>query len=141
MIFRAVWSWAAIVAAGSSAAGCATNDAAREEMARLVAAIERVREVPNAQKAEQLEALAVVPCERACDLKQMCVGAFSAYVLALPSAVSRSAAPRQLEDLARAERDLLVARQKVEDCTTLEFREAARLDVTVTARPVQLGVQ
>jgi hypothetical protein len=75
-----------VLSAGFSAA--CRSQAARAleaEAARVSRAIEVVRDAPNPAKAPLLEALKKEPCEhaRTCELKELCVNAYSRHVDAL----------------------------------------------------------
>jgi len=117
------------------APGCRSSEARRFEadVAGLGRRIDALRDAPNAAKRPLLAALDGAACEHpdACELKTMCVSAYTRHLdalaandrvktmLAEPDGGANAALAAAAE-LARAERDLELARSQTERCATLQ---------------------
>lgn len=99
---------------------------ASREIAAMAHLINQLREAPNNAKAEPLRAAGDVPCKAApaCELQQVCVQAYRLHADAIELGVSASRAetnPQLVRDvLARAERDLALAKDGMDRCVALQ---------------------
>lgn len=101
---------------------CHSNSERRAEVQSVSAAIDRLRQVPNAEKAPMLELLSRLPCSLTdvCELRDRCVGAYRVQVEAL----QEIAALKQSPDGARVaaiDTKLEAARKMAHECLENEL--------------------
>lgn len=109
---------------------CSCRSEQEREVSREVAAmahlVNQVREAPHNAKAEPLRQASAATCKAApvCELQQVCVQAYRLHADAVELGVSASRAtndPDLIRDvLARAERDLALAKEGMERCVALQ---------------------
>lgn len=105
---------------------CSLGASASEkaEAGRISRAIDQLRDAPNPQKGERLDALKALPCETAelCELQRTCVEGFGQHVFALAEttrAKSLMATPKAAEAariLDFAQSELAEAAPKISHC-------------------------
>jgi hypothetical protein len=111
--------------------GCSLGASASEkaEAGRLSRAVDQLRDAPNPQKGELLDALKAVHCETTelCELQRTCVDAFGQHVFALAEttrAKSLMATPEGTAEAARildfAQSELSQAAPKVSHCADVQ---------------------
>ena len=119
---------AVVLAAGLASCACSRtapdlDPALREEAARLLWTIDRLRQVPNQDKPRRLVELERAACSRAdtCALKGRCTQAYRTFVRALAEiSTAQSALPdpgQSSATLIEAEDDLGKAKQQMADCS------------------------
>lgn len=107
-------------------AACGKSDEEkRAEVKSVSVAIDRLRQVPNPNKASMLAALKQVPCSLAdvCQLRDRCVGAYQLHVDALGQieGFKDAGSPPDSEQVTGVEQKLEGARKLVQECLASEL--------------------
>lgn len=105
-----------------SVLGCQSGSERRAEVQSISAAIDRLRQVPNSDKAPMLELLSQLPCSLTdvCELRDRCVRAYRLQVEALDEIAALKQAPN-VERVSGIDAKLEAARKLAHECLENEL--------------------
>lgn len=115
--------WAFFVGALLLTACGRVSEDERSEFERVSRAIDVLRQAPNEQKAQRIQPLREVPCERYCTLRDNCIVAYELHIAAL-DLIERARTKSTLvkEELDQAELKLGAAKVAATECAAEQAR-------------------